>query len=355
MRATVAVRPLDMQKRLCKAALPGVAKALFHEEAEVVDRERTAGSNDVDEPAARRAGRLVHALSVRRPPQTEALRAGQAPAPRSTGSRSTPPTSAAPARTTARAGSATSPCQFLTYNAMLDFDVVDALEPGRLRRLRRRSSATRRRRSSGRRPTSSRSSRAGALPGHARRRALGDDPRRAGGPASTSTNPGLILVDTHLDTAPDVGGELLSHCCPITRAVDAGFDPTKIALVGISGWMNPRTELAYCREHGITRDLARGDLGARRPPGRSSAGARGGRRGTDGVYLSFDIDCARRRPRPRDLLPDARRADQPGGDRARARRRAPAGWSASTWSRSRRASTRRPGPPCSAAGSRSRR
>ena len=65
-------------------------------------------------------------------------------------------------------------------------------------------------------------------------------------------NPGLILVDTHLDTAPDVGGELLSHCCPITRAVDAGFDPAKIALVGISGWMNPRTELAYCRERGIT-------------------------------------------------------------------------------------------------------
>ncbi len=65
-------------------------------------------------------------------------------------------------------------------------------------------------------------------------------------------NPGLVLVDTHLDTAPDVGGELLSHCSPITRAVDAGFDPAKIALVGISGWMNPRTELAYCREHGIT-------------------------------------------------------------------------------------------------------
>ena len=61
-----------------------------------------------------------------------------------------------------------------------------------------------------------------------------------------------MLVDTHLDTAPDVGGELLSHCCPITRAVDAGFDPAKIVLVGISGWMNPRTELEYCSEHGIT-------------------------------------------------------------------------------------------------------
>jgi arginase family enzyme len=66
------------------------------------------------------------------------------------------------------------------------------------------------------------------------------------------SDPGLILIDMHLDTAPDVGGEELNHCCPVTRAVDAGFDPKKIALVGISGWMNPRTELQYCRENGIT-------------------------------------------------------------------------------------------------------
>jgi guanidinobutyrase len=65
-------------------------------------------------------------------------------------------------------------------------------------------------------------------------------------------DPGLVLIDMHLDTAQDVGGEELNHCCPITRAVDAGFDPAKIALVGISGWMNPKTEIAYCRERGIT-------------------------------------------------------------------------------------------------------
>src|SRR5690606_37728333 len=65
-------------------------------------------------------------------------------------------------------------------------------------------------------------------------------------------DPGLVLVDMHLDTAPEVGGEELNHCCPVTRAVDAGFDPEKIALVGISGWMNPRTELQYCRDRGIT-------------------------------------------------------------------------------------------------------
>jgi arginase family enzyme len=41
-------------------------------------------------------------------------------------------------------------------------------------------------------------------------------------------NPGLILVDSHFDTAEEVGGEDLSHCCPISRAVDAGFDPRRI-------------------------------------------------------------------------------------------------------------------------------
>ncbi len=62
---------------------------------------------------------------------------------------------------------------------------------------------------------------------------------------------GFVLLDTHLDTAPEVGGEELNHCCPIPRAVEAGFDPTKMVLIGISGWMNPRTEVAYCKEHGI--------------------------------------------------------------------------------------------------------
>ena len=28
-------------------------------------------------------------------------------------------------------------------------------------------------------------------------------------------NPGLVLIDTHLDTALEVGGEELNHCCPI--------------------------------------------------------------------------------------------------------------------------------------------
>jgi agmatinase len=102
-------------------------------------------------------------------------------------------------------------------------------------------------------------------------------------------DPGLILIDTHLDTAIDVGGEELNHCCPITRAVDAGFDPAHIALVGISGWMNPRTEIAYCRERGITviwleEIWQHGTRWAAEKALEVAAG------GSDGVYLSFDVD-----------------------------------------------------------------
>jgi len=105
-----------------------------------------------------------------------------------------------------------------------------------------------------------------------------------------AADPGLVLLDTHLDTALEMSGETLNHCCPIARAVDAGFDPAKIALVGISGWMNPRSELDYCREHGITviwleEIWEHGTAWAVRRAREISRAA------ADGVYLSFDVDC----------------------------------------------------------------
>ena len=103
------------------------------------------------------------------------------------------------------------------------------------------------------------------------------------------SDPGLILIDTHLDTALDVGGEELNHCCPITRAVDAGFDPTKIALVAISGWMNPRTEIDYCRERGITVIWLE-DIWERGVADTVQRALEVARRGTDGLYLTVDVD-----------------------------------------------------------------
>jgi agmatinase len=178
-------------------------------------------------------------------------------------------------------------CQFLTYNAVLDFDVADELNPvdcgdcevalANPQRTFERAQAD-----------IASILAAGALPV-----TLGGD-HSVTIPAVRAVrehvdNPGLVLVDTHLDTALDVGGETLNHCCPITRAVDAGFDPRKIALVGISGWMNPRSELAYCREHGITVIWLE-EIWAHGTAWAVERAIEVARAGTDGVYLSFDID-----------------------------------------------------------------
>ncbi len=105
-----------------------------------------------------------------------------------------------------------------------------------------------------------------------------------------AADPGLVLLDTHLDTALDLGGETLNHCCPVARAVDAGFDPAKIVLIGMSGWMNPRSELDYCREHGIAVIWLE-EIWERGVAWTVARAREVSRAADDGVYLSFDIDC----------------------------------------------------------------
>lgn len=177
-------------------------------------------------------------------------------------------------------------CQFLTYNAMYDFDLVDELSPvdcGDCDVILANAEAT----FENAQRDIGEILKAGAMPV-----TLGGD-HSVSIPAVRAvrerySDPGLVLVDTHLDTAPDVGGELLNHCCPITRAVDAGFDPEKIALVAISGWMNPRTEIDYCRRQGITviwleEVWEKGtEWAVERALEVSGSG--------DGTYLSFDVD-----------------------------------------------------------------
>ena len=177
--------------------------------------------------------------------------------------------------------------QFLSYNATLDFDVVDALNPvdcgdcdialANPQKTFERAQAD-----------IASILGAGALPV-----SLGGD-HSITIPAVRAVrekfaDPGLVLIDTHLDTALDVGGEELNHCCPITRAVDAGFDPAKIILIGMSGWMNPRSEINYCRERGITviwlEDLW--EAGTTQAVERALEVAGAG----DGIYLSFDVDA----------------------------------------------------------------
>jgi agmatinase len=177
--------------------------------------------------------------------------------------------------------------QFLTYNATWDFDLVEALNPvdcGDCDVVLANAAKTFDRAEA----DIAQILDAGAIPA-----TLGGD-HSVTIPAVRAvrkkfSNPGLVLIDTHLDTALDVGGEELNHCCPITRAVDAGFDPTKMALLAISGWMNPRTELRFCRENGITviwlEDIW--ERGVKDTLERALAVAGDG---TDGIYLSVDVD-----------------------------------------------------------------
>ncbi|HEX6229299.1 MAG TPA: agmatinase family protein, partial [Solirubrobacterales bacterium] len=178
-------------------------------------------------------------------------------------------------------------CQFLTYNATLDFDLAEALSPvdcGDCDMALANPAVTFER---------AKTDLLAILEAQALPITLGGD-HSITIPAAWAVrehvaNPGFVLIDTHLDTAPDVGGEVLTHCCPVTRAVDAGFDPERMVLIGMSGWMNPRTEIEYCRERGI-RVIWLEEIWEKGTAWAVEQAVKVARDGTDGAYLSFDVD-----------------------------------------------------------------
>lgn len=101
---------------------------------------------------------------------------------------------------------------------------------------------------------------------------------------------GFVMLDTHLDTAPEIDGEPLSHCCPAHRTLDLpNVDGSNMVIIGAHGAANPKLEWEVADEHGITvftvRDIERMGIDevARRALELATEG-------TDGVYLSVDID-----------------------------------------------------------------
>ena len=101
---------------------------------------------------------------------------------------------------------------------------------------------------------------------------------------------GFIMFDTHLDTAPEIDGEALSHCCPVHRVVDLpNVRGRNVVIIGAHGAANPRLEQEVAEDKGITvftiRDIER--LGMEEVCTRALAIAGDG---TESVYLSVDID-----------------------------------------------------------------
>jgi agmatinase len=106
----------------------------------------------------------------------------------------------------------------------------------------------------------------------------------------TSGRMGFVMFDTHLDTAPEIDGEELSHCSPVHRVLDLpNVDGRNVVIVGAHGAANPKLEKDVADEHGVTvfsvRDIDR--LGIDEVARRSVELASDG---TDTTYLSVDID-----------------------------------------------------------------
>jgi agmatinase len=106
----------------------------------------------------------------------------------------------------------------------------------------------------------------------------------------TAGQMGFVMFDTHLDTAPDIDGEELSHCSPVHRVLDLpNVDGRNVVIIGAHGAANPKLEKDVADAHGVTvfsiRDVDR--LGIDEVARRSLEAAGDG---TESIYLSVDID-----------------------------------------------------------------
>jgi agmatinase len=101
---------------------------------------------------------------------------------------------------------------------------------------------------------------------------------------------GFVMFDTHLDTAPEIDGEPLSHCCPAHRVLDLpNVEGRNMAIIGAHGAANPMLEKVVAEENQISvftiRDIDR--MGIDEVARRAVEVATDG---TAGFYLSVDID-----------------------------------------------------------------
>ena len=102
---------------------------------------------------------------------------------------------------------------------------------------------------------------------------------------------GLVVFDTHLDTAEDVAGERLTYCSPVSRTLELDqFAAENACLIGIHGPANPRDEREWAAERGV-RVYAMGEIEERGISAVTEEAMAAAWRGTRGVYVSFDIDC----------------------------------------------------------------
>lgn len=103
-------------------------------------------------------------------------------------------------------------------------------------------------------------------------------------------NYGFINFDSHLDTAADVDGDPYTHSSPVARVTETKvFNPKNSVVIGACAATNPLPEVEYCKKNGISyftmNDVYRdGILEVTKKAMKIAS------EGTDGVYITFDMD-----------------------------------------------------------------
>lgn len=102
---------------------------------------------------------------------------------------------------------------------------------------------------------------------------------------------GLVVFDTHLDTAADVEGETLSYCSPVSRTLELDQFPSEnAALIGVHGPTNSREQRDWAEQH-KARIYSMAEIEQRGIGAVTREAMRLAWHETMGVYVSFDIDC----------------------------------------------------------------
>jgi agmatinase len=98
---------------------------------------------------------------------------------------------------------------------------------------------------------------------------------------------GLLWVDAHPDLCDVFTGSRLSHACVLRRALEAGYDPGEVCLVGLRSWEEQEIDLI---ENGELNVYTAADV-AERGMKRIASSVRSKLSDCDAVHISLDIDC----------------------------------------------------------------
>ncbi len=98
---------------------------------------------------------------------------------------------------------------------------------------------------------------------------------------------GLLWVDAHPDLCDMFTGSKLSHACVLRRALDAGYDPGEVCLVGLRSWEDQEIDLI---ENGGLNVYTAAEV-AERGVKRIASSVRSKLSDCDAVHISLDIDC----------------------------------------------------------------